>query len=263
MESPIGILDSGIGGLTILNSIRNLLPYERFVYVADHKYLPYGEKSSRMIRSRINRIIRYLISEKSKLIVIACNTATVAGISSYRKKFPDVPIIGVVPVVKKAAEETVSGHIAILSTGFTTNSTYQKNLIRQYASGLKVDVITGHNLVTAVESGDIRSGATVRELESVLAKIRNTSVDVLALGCTHYPFLKDTIRSIVGQNVRIMDSSDAVARQTKRILAANGIIAATGSSLPDKYITTGNITRINRTVASLIGDHIRFTGAVI
>lgn len=236
-NAPIGILDSGFGGLSIYKSIISLLPRESTVYIGDHAHIPYSDKSPKYIHSRINSLIRFFLSKKVKLVVIACNTATVAGIDIYRTAFPGLPIIGVVPVVKTAAEMTRKKSFAVLSTNFTARSAYQHNLIHTFASNCHVYNLGGHSLVDLVERGEVAGQNVERELRTILTPQILRDIDVIALGCTHYPFLRETIRSIVGNQVTILDSGGAVARQVEKILRHNQI-CGDGNPVHDFYSTS-------------------------
>lgn len=236
---PIGIIDSGSGGLSIWKEIISLLPGESTVYIGDHANLPYSEKSTVYIRRRVKKLISFLLKKHVKLIVIACNTATVAGIDWYRKQFPDIPIIGVVPVVKTAAATTKTNEICILSTTYTKNSTYQKELIRQFASQAKVIAVGSSRLVTYIESTENMGEDIAKELRKVLRPMQGSAVDVLVLGCTHFPFVKEKIRRAIGPSVTLLDSGPAVARQVQRIMEHNNLLAG-HKKASHIFYTTGN-----------------------
>lgn len=253
IRAPIGIFDSGFGGLSIYTSIVGLLPHESTIYIGDHAYLPYGEKTKEQIRGRAKKCITFLLSKHVKLIVVACNTATIAGIEQYRMWFPQIPIIGVVPVVKTAAALSKRNEFAVLSTVFTARSVYQKKLIAKFAPEARVHNLGCPNLLSFVEKGMTRGRAIDTELRSLLTPDIVRSIDVIVLGCSHYPFLKSAIRAIVGSSVNILDSGGAVARHVRRILIHNGI-AADGRATHEFYTTD----KINKSaVASiLIGKKI-------
>lgn len=248
---PIGVFDSGVGGLTIFSEITKLLPGESIIYFADQNNMPYSGKSERELEKITSNIVRFLIKNKVKLIVVACNTATVYVIDCLRSKFK-VPIIGVVPVVKTAARLTKSGRIGILSTIATSKSKYQKDLIKKFANGLIGNNIGADELVPFIEAGDLNS----KELNNVLEKVLKhfSGVDVLALGCSHYPFLKEKIQIILGPKVLILDSGPAVARQVKRVLESNKILSNKKSKT--KFFTTGNPADFKRIVKKLINAEL-------
>lgn len=223
--SAIGILDSGFGGLSVYRDIAEFLPHESTVYIGDHAYTPYSMKPRSVIHARVKKLIQFLRDKQVKLIVVACNTATVAGIDIYRGWFPDIPIIGVVPVIKTAAQVSKSKKFIVLSTVFTAHSAYQKKLIRTFANGCRVYNLGCTGLVSRVENGAINGTEVTKELRTILIPIVKKGADVIALGCTHFPFLKDQIRAIVGEDIAILDSGGAVARHVGRILEQNNIPA--------------------------------------
>ncbi len=237
MNASIGILDSGFGGLSIYKSIHTLLPHESTVYIGDHAYLPYGKKSKQQIRARVKKLMKFLINQNVKLIVVACNTATIAGIDQYRIWFPLIPIIGVVPVVKTAAEVTKRNAFAVLSTEFTAKSNYQKKLIKKFAPDAQVYNIGCPNLLSYVEKGIFDSPTINRELRLLLPLRMREEVDVVVLGCTHYPFLRKTIRAIIGKEIQLLDSGGAVARHVARILTHNKIGVKKGTCYHEFYST--------------------------
>lgn len=251
-NAPIGILDSGFGGLSIYKSITALLPHESILYIGDHAHIPYSEKSPHYIQDRVIKLLHFFVSKNVKLAVIACNTATVAGIDVYRKTFPNLPIIGVVPVVKLAAELSQKKSFVVLSTNFTANSDYQKKLITSFASDCRVFNLGGHSLVDYVERGVTAGKDIEQELQKILTPSVLRDIDVIALGCTHYPFLKNAIRSVAGNKIRILDSGGAVARQVQRILLHNKIEIDSLTAKHSFYSTSKNESLSS--VASMLID---------
>ena len=250
----IGILDSGFGGLSIYQSIAQLLPQQSTVYVGDHAYVPYSTKTKRVIQNRIRKIITFLLTQQVSLIVIACNTATVAGIDRYRAWFPGLPIVGVVPVIKTAVEKTITKHILVLSTLFTAASTYQKKLIRQFGDDCTIYNVGCPNLVSLVDKAIVNGPVVRKELTVIMKPYAGKQVDVIALGCTHYPFLKDQIRAIVGDTIAILDSGGAVARQVGRIIDHNHM-QTTGLSRHIFY-STKHWPEASDIASKLLGKHI-------
>lgn len=255
-DAPIGIIDSGLGGLTIWVSIRKLLPNESTHYIADHAWVPYSGKSRPVIRQRVKSLIANLLEKSCKLVVIACNTATVAGIDQYRKWFPNVPIIGVVPVIKTAAQVSKTRMFAVLSTTHTAKSEYQKRLTLQFAGDCHVLSIGCPQLVEFVESGRTK-GVLVRTVLSEILSPLDPRVDTIVLGCTHFPFLVPEIRAIVGEGVAVLDSGGAVARQVGRVLEARGEIARK-SRKTHVFYTTGNSEKVSRVATKLMGTPMTF-----
>ena len=252
-QSPIGIFDSGVGGLTILSEIQKILPLESCIYVADQKYAPYGEKTKQEIQKRAVNISRFLLKKNVKLIIVACNTATIASIGKLRKTFK-VPIIGVVPVVKKAAEKTKTKKIAIFATPSTTKSAYLDELIKSYASGVDVMKDGATGLEKLIEAGNVKNLKIQDTLLRHLLPLKTAGVDVIALGCTHYPFVKSQIQKIVGKNVLVADSGGAVARRLKKVLENEKLLSERKNN--DKYYTTGERQRFENVANRLTGDTI-------
>lgn len=258
---PIGVFDSGVGGLSIWRAIRKLLPQESLAFFADSGHVPYGEKSTRELEDLSGRIARFLLSKDAKLIVIACNTATVHTIAYLREAFPDVPFVGVVPVVKTLARQTRSGTIAILSTPATSESPYLAALIREFAPDKLVINVGCDGLENMVESGQLRTRATNALLERHLAQVKGSAADVVGLGCTHYPFLRARIKSMLGRGVRLYDPSRPVARRVRQVLAQSDALAH--NLAPDyTFYTTGDTTLFGHVATKLLRFPVRDVGYV-
>ena len=251
-NNPIGIFDSGIGGLSILKEIKNLLPQENLLYIADSKNCPYGGKNPEEVYTLAQRQISYLVEHNVKLIVVACNTVTVSCIDKLRSDFPSVPIIGIVPVVKKASEISKLKRIGILSTSTTSKSEYQADLISKYASDCEVVSVGTDELVPSIENGTTNSLDFVEILKKVLKPFKDTQIDALALGCSHFPLVKDKIRAIIGSDVYILDSGGAVARQVKRVLEKENILS-TVLTPEYTYVTTGDSDSFKMLVEQITG----------
>lgn len=253
----IALFDSGLGGLSIWSELKRLLPRENTIYLADHLHLPYGEKEVSEIRQRTADCLQWLSGRNVKLIIVACNSSTVAGISYYRRLLPNFPIVGVVPMVKPACLQTKTGKIAVLSTPLTTQSDYQKRLIRLFSSGVEVHSIACPGLVSLVEAGRTQ-GAEVRQiLRNYLSPLLELRVDVVVLGCTHYPFLKDTMQKVTGAKIKFLDSGIAVAQQAQRLLASKQAYSTKHSS-EDRFFTTGDPVYVSRAATKLLGREARF-----
>lgn len=252
-NQPIGILDSGVGGLTILQEIKKLLPNERFIFVADQGYFPYGEKSQQELEERVSKIAHFLLKNKVKIIIVACNTATIHAIEHLRKKY-QLPIIGVVPVVKTISQLSKTKKTAVFSTPATAKSPYLKALIKKFAPDVTVYRIGGTGLEGLIETGDISSKKIDKILHESLKPLLKKNVDAIALGCTHYPFLNKKIRAIVGKNVQVVDSGGAVARRTKTILENNHILS--NERAEDFYYTTGDKQKFAKAMELLLNKKI-------
>jgi len=258
---PIGFFDSGVGGLTIWRATKKLLPNESLIFLADSGHVPYGEKSTADLRDLTARISRFLLSKDVKLIVVACNTATVHAISYLRETFPDVPFVGVVPVVKTLARQTRTGTIAVLSTPATAASPYLAGLVEQFASDKRVINIGCDGLEDLVEAGRVRTRAATALLERHLAPVRCSDADVVGLGCTHYPFLRYRIKRILGPRVRVYDPSRPVARRVRQLLA-QGEAFADRRAPSHSFYTTGDPAVFKRVATTLLRTPVREAGYV-
>ncbi|MCF6247517.1 MAG: glutamate racemase [Desulfobacula sp.] len=216
-NTPIGIFDSGVGGLSVLKEIRKSLPNESIVYFADSANCPYGSKVEAQAQALAREKIEFLLEQGCKLIVIACNTVTAVAIDEFRSVF-GVPFIGMEPALKPATFQTKTGKIGVLATENTFNGRLFKQTLEKYANGVEVFVQPGFGLVELVEKGEHKSKKARRLLEKYLLPMIEQGVDTLVLGCTHYPFLKEMIEKIAPQPIAVIDPSSAVAAQTKRIL---------------------------------------------
>lgn len=256
-NAPIGVFDSGSGGLSIMLALQKACPQESIVYLGDQKNNPYGGKTQTFIRARVLAGIKFFLAQHCKMIVIACNTATIAGIEYYRDRFPEIPIVGVVPVVKTAAEASKSKHFVVLSTEYTAKSMYQKQLIVNWARHCEVESVGSSKLVPLIENGLTGGRQIVEELQRIFQRIQKKTFDVVALGCTHYPFIRESIQKIVGHGVTILDSSDAVARQVMRILTHRKAFANQRGH--DTFFTTGDEEVVAKIYKKLLGYRIPVT----
>ena len=253
---PIGVFDSGVGGLSILKELENLLPNENFVFLADQKYVPYGEKTKDELVELVYRITDYLIKNHNvKMIVVACNTATCGAIEELRAKYP-IPIVGTVPAIKLAAKKTKSGTVASISTPSTSKSEAVKKIIKNDCAGINVLNIGCKNLENAVETGDLNSAHINSLLLKYLKKVKNSVADYLVLGCTHYPFLKKTIQKIVGRKVKLLDSGKAIARRTKSLLSSNFLANKQKKNGKTIYFTTLNPSNFSKVASILLKKKI-------
>jgi glutamate racemase len=238
-SSPIGIFDSGSGGLAILAEVHALLPAEDIIYYADTAYFPYGPRPSPEIRDRAEAVSRELLSRDAKLIAVACNTATSAAIAHLRQAF-DVPFVGVEPPLKPAAERTISDRVALLVTPGTARGQKLAALIDRYGAEVTVDTIEAPGLAERVEAGDLDGEPTRALLHEYLAPFRRSGADVLALGCTHYAFLRSAIERELGEGVAVIDPSPAVARQVQRVLSEAALLRERTAGGSVVYLTSGD-----------------------
>ena len=227
-QQPIGIFDSGIGGISIWKEINNLLPNENTIYLSDNYNAPYGQKTKEEIINLSIKNTEYLIDKGCKLIVVACNTATTNAIKYLRKNYT-IPFIGIEPAIKPASIQTKTGVIGILATKGTLNSSLFEKTSANIDDNITIIEQIGEGLVDLIENGKMHSTEMTNLLENYLNPMLSNKCDSIVLGCTHYPFLIPQIRAIVGPKVNIIDSGEAVAIQTKNILQENNILCSSNS----------------------------------
>jgi glutamate racemase len=238
--SPIGIFDSGVGGLSVLGVVHRLLPGEDVVYFADTAHFPYGDRPIAEIRSRAEAVTRGLLDIGAKAVVVACNTATSAAIAHLRATFPDVPFIGMEPALKPAAERTLAGRVALLVTPGTARGEKLSALIDRFGAEVSVTVVPAPELAERVEAGDLDSDATRASIRRYVAAARDAGADVLALGCTHYAFLRGAIEDEAGDGMLVIEPSEAVARQVMRVLDSGGLRNPRVDGGRVRYLTSGD-----------------------
>jgi glutamate racemase len=237
-KNPIGLFDSGIGGTSIWKEIHSLLPHEDSIYLADSKNAPYGQRPKQEIIELSFKNTDYLLEHGAKIIVVACNTATTNAIKELRAKY-NIPFIGIEPAIKPAAIHTKTGAIGILATKGTLSS----ELFTQAVSGFKnIKVVeqVGYNLVSLIENGKINSAEIKELLQEYLQPMIEANIDHLVLGCSHYPYLIPQIQEILPKQVKIIDSGEAVARQTKKVLQANGLLNSSLNKSHQTFYTNSN-----------------------
>ncbi len=260
VNGPIGVLDSGVGGLSILRALRQELPGESIVYVADQAHLPYGPRSLAEIRAFVHAITDFLLGQHTKIIVVACNAASAAGLHYLRETFPTVSFVGMEPAVKPAAAATESGIIGVLTTAATANGPLYARVLARFAGNARVETVVCPELVDAVENNRVDLPALKSLFERRLAPLRTAGVDQLVLGCTHFPFAADAIQAYMGEAVTIVDPSPAIARQTRRVLADHHQLN-TGCDAPTvRAFTTGEPLRFTRIAESLLGSALPTAG---
>jgi glutamate racemase len=249
-ENPIGVFDSGVGGLSVLREIRRALPEEDLIYVADSKYAPYGEQSEATIEQRSIAIAEFLVGESAKAIVVACNTATGVAIDALRSRFA-VPVVGIEPAVKPATLKTKSGVIAVLATKQTLASAKFSRLVAAYGAEVQVISQPCPGLVEQIEQGDLSSRTTRTLVKACVAPLLAKGADTLVLGCTHYPFLTPVIRDIAGPSVAILDPSVAVASELRRRLQTGGLLSRRERPGRDSFWTSGPLDTAHAAIAQL------------
>ena len=220
--SPLGVFDSGVGGLSVLRHLRAQLPHENFIYIADQAHVPYGRRPLADIRALSEAITRFLLSHDVKLIVIACNTASGAALNSLRRTFPSLPFVGMEPAVKPAAAQTKSGKVGVLATAGTFESQRYLSLMRRFAKDVEVFENPCIGLVERIEDGQLDGEETAVIVRNCVQPMLDAGVDTLVLGCTHYPFIRPLLEEICkntssDRTISIIDPAPAIARQTAPI----------------------------------------------
>lgn len=249
--APVGIFDSGLGGLSVLRAVRAQLPGEALLYVADSLHAPYGERDNGFIVERTLAIGEWLISQGAKALVVACNTATAESIALARERLA-IPLIGVEPGVKPAASQSRTRVAGVLATQVTLRSERFRTLIERHATDCRFICQPGHGLVEAVERCDIGSAELRTLLASYIEPMLDAGADTLVLGCTHYPFLDAAIRDIAGDRLTLIDTSVAIARQLERVLDASGLRAPSGVQSRPRLCSTSDGAHLRQLAATLL-----------
>lgn len=252
-DSPIGIYDSGVGGLTVWRAVRALLPHEDLLYFADQAKVPYGLRPLEEVQSLAEGVTRYLMEQGAKLIVIACNTASAAALKHLRNLYPEFPFVGMEPAVKPAAEQTLSGKVGVLATPSTFQGELYASVVERFAHDVKLYQNTCPGLVQQIEKGYLDTPKTRRILEEILEPMLDEGVDTLVMGCTHFPFVIPLIKKIAGEDVRVIDPAPAVARQVKRVLEARGFLAERERVGNTVFLTSGVEEKLKALLPKLIG----------
>ena len=258
--APIGVFDSGAGGLTILSTLRQELPQEHYIYFGDTAHCPYGVRSDTDIIDLSTKISRYLIDRGVKLIVVACNTATQAAITTLRATFPLMPFIGVVPAVKPAARATQKGRFGIAATNQAAKALYLRQLIDEFAEGIYACAVGCPELVALVERGELDGPVVEETVRHALQPLLEQDVDIIVLGCTHFPALRSVIERVAGNQVQIIDSGAAIARRTRAVLDAEGLIQTAGLDRPGcgelEVICSGDSQAFSNVASKIAGYSI-------
>jgi glutamate racemase len=253
-QKPIGIFDSGVGGLSVLREIRKQMPEESIIYFGDQGHVPYGPRPLRQVRNFSEGITRYLLDKGAKLIVVACNAASAAALTYLRETFSNNSFVGMEPAVKPAAEHTETGVVGVLATPATFQGKLYASVVERFAAGVRLLQSTCPGLVQQIEMGELDSPKTRAILEAALRPMLEQDIDTVVLGCTHYPFVIPVIQQIVGEKIRVIDPAPAVARQVKRLLDANGSKAQAGSCGDIRYFTSGNVISLEGLLPKLMVD---------
>lgn len=251
----IGVFDSGVGGLSILQALRRALPSADFVYFGDTANIPYGGRPWNEIVELSIQAVRVLHRDTPDLVVVACNTVTSVAIEELRRTFPALPIVGVVPVLKTAAAQTKNKKVAVLATIATLTSRTYANLKEQFARELEVLELALPEWVLLVEQGKVSGLEVETSVHDVAEQVKAFGADVVALGCTHFPFLRSVIEQAL-PNVPILDSGSAVARQVVRVLTANQKLPDQSKAGSVTYLCSGDPAAFSRVASMLLGEQV-------
>ena len=243
-NSPIGIFDSGVGGLSVLRAIRAQLPHENLLYFADQARVPYGSRSLAEVRHFSEEITQFLLAKDAKIIVVACNTASAAALHWLRETFPKVPFVGMEPALKPASEHTDSGVVGVLATPATFQGQLYASLVERFANDVKVLQNTCVGLVEEIERGALDGKKTHVILDEALRDMLDLGLDTLVLGCTHYPFVMPLIEQLCGDTVHVIDPAPAVARQVEYRLEAKKAKSTHKAEGRIQVYTTGDAERL-------------------
>lgn len=271
-QAPVGVFDTGVGGITILHELLRELPDERFVYFGDTGNCPYGVRSEREIQDLTIAAARLLLDHGAKIIVVACNTASVSALKELRETFT-LPFVGVVPAVKPAAERTRVGRVGVAATEASARGDYLKRLIAEHANGAEVLAVGCPRLVTLVEAGQLDGPTVEAVIREDIAPLLEAGIDELVLGCTHFPALRSVFERVAGPGVEVIDSGAAIARQARRVLERDGMLASAGphaggaADAPralgavDLFLCSGPVASFEETASEILRQRIRATQA--
>lgn len=251
-SGSIGVFDSGVGGLSILAHIRKLLPEENVLYLADQAHVPYGSRTMRQVRDFSVGITAYLLSKGAKIIVVACNTASAAALYDLRKKFPQIPFVGMEPAVKPAARTSKSLKVGVLATAATFQGKLFESVVERFAQGVEVVEQTLPGLVERIEENDLDGEGTRTLLNQKITPLIGMGVDTIVLACTHYAFIIPTIEEMFGSVVTVIDPSPAIARQTKILLDERMLRTEVNKLGEITYISTKNAADLVSIALALI-----------
>lgn len=250
---PIGIFDSGVGGLSVWREITRQLPQESTLYFADQAHVPYGPRGVEQIRHFCDQITRFLIARDCKAVVVACNTASAAALKCLRETFPDLPSIGMEPAVKPAAEITRSRVVGIMATPATFQGKLFQATAGRHAQGITLINQICDGLAEHIESGDLNGENTEQLLRSFIQPMLEGGADTIVLACSHYPFVLDTIRRIAGAEINVIDPAPAIARHLGQVLESAGLRAPVGAQAEHQFFTSADAQRCAASIRKLVG----------
>jgi glutamate racemase len=255
--APIGVFDSGMGGLSVVAALRRALPNEDIVYFGDNAFTPWGGRSDEWLRERSSVVTAFLLDLGAKAVVVACNTASAAGLEHLRARYP-LPVVGLVPAVKPAVAATRSGTVGVLATHATMRGRLLSDVIERFAvpAGVEVVTVAPEGLVEAVERGDLSTEQTAAVVRRAVEPMLERGADAIVLGCTHYPYLGPLIREVAGDSVQIIDAGEGVARQSARVLAARNLLTPSDAPGTLTVYTSADADRVRPLVHRLVGEPV-------
>ena len=252
--APIGLFDSGVGGLSIWRQVVHALPSESLLYVADQANVPYGHRSADEIQANSLGIADHLVAQGCKAIVVACNTASAVALEPLRQRFPQMPILGLEPAVKPAVQLTRSGVVGVMATPATFQGQLYRATVGRYATAVQVVEQVCVGLAELVEQGDLEGPDCDARLMGYLQPMLDAGADTIVLGCTHYPFVIESIRRLVGPAMAVLDPAPAVARHLADVLGQAGLLATDpAGALAPRFATTADPLAFNRALSRLVG----------
>lgn len=264
-SGPVGVFDSGVGGLTILRDLLRELPAERFLYFGDTGNCPYGVRPQAEIQALSLAGARFLIDHGAKIIVVACNTASVSALSVLREGLPQVKFVGVVPAVKPAAERTRTGVVGVAATEASAQGDFLQRLIHEHASGVRVLAAGCPRLITLVEAGVLDGPVAEAAVREYIGPMLAEGIDELALGCTHFPAMRAAFERVAGPGVEVIDSGAAVALQTRRVLTRESLLSphdagAAGETRElrddDEFWCSGDTSQFERVAGAILAQPV-------
>jgi glutamate racemase len=253
-DQPIGVFDSGVGGLSVLRAIRAQMPEESIVYFGDQGHVPYGPRPLQQVQAFSESIVRFLLAQGAKIVVVACNAASAAALRYLRETFPGIAFVGMEPAVKPAAETTRTGKVGVLATPATFQGALYASVVERFAGNVTLFQSTCLGLVQQIERGDLAGAETRRILVEALQPMLAEGIDTVVLGCTHYPFVIPLIQEIAGPGVRVIDPAPAIARQTARLLEQAGTRTSAARRGSMRFFTSGAADQLEGLLPELLGE---------
>ncbi len=250
-SNPIGVFDSGVGGLSVWRELIRYLPNESTLYYADSSNCPYGQKTAEEIIHLSEKIVEFFLAQNVKLIVVACNTATAAAIRHLRAQYP-IPFVGMEPAIKPAAVNTKLGAVGVLATSGTFSGRHFIETSQKFASNVRVEIQVGEGFVELVENGNTHSEAAFTQVQKVVQPLVDKGIDQLVLACTHYPFLRDAIEKVIENHpIELVDPAPSVAKQTLNLLSQHQLLNLEGSMPKHKFYSSGALEILTQLVQSI------------